>query len=150
MVIRDMIRPLRMLEQHFKQVDEMFNKLYEIKPLAVEAVKHQEASATKAGVDKKKFEVRFDLKAFPAKNISVKTYGHNEVVIEAKYENKDDKRGVVSSQFYQSFTLPRGADSKDLTSKLSAEGILTVTVPKKAGVYQERVVPILQEEKASQ
>lgn len=149
MVIRDMIKPLRMMEQHFKQMDEIFNRFYEIKPLAVEAAKHQEATGTTA-VDKNKFEVRFDMKAFPAKNISVKTYGQKEVVIEAKYENKDDKRGVVSSQFYQNFTLPRGADAKDLISKLSAEGILTITVPKNPDAHHERVVSILREEKSSQ
>lgn len=150
MVIRDMIRPMRMMEQHFKQMDEIFNKFYEIKPLAVETVSHQEGTVVTTAVDKNKFEVRFDMKAFPAKNISVKTYGQNEVVIEAKYENKDDKRGVVSSQFYQNFTLPRGADAKDLISKLSGEGILTITVPKDPDAHRERVVSILQEEKTSQ
>ena len=51
----------------------------------------------------------------------------------AKQESKTKAgKSLVSKQFEQRFTLPSGVNPEKISSKLSKEGVLTVTAPREA------------------
>ncbi|XP_013194471.2 protein lethal(2)essential for life [Amyelois transitella] len=92
--------------------------------------------------DKDKFQINLDVQHFSPDEISVKT-SDGYVVIEAKHEEKQDEHGFVSRQFVRKYALPEGAESENVVSELSSDGILTVTAPRKeVDGKGERVVPI--------
>ncbi|CAH0731589.1 unnamed protein product, partial [Brenthis ino] len=94
--------------------------------------------------DKDKFTINLDVQHFAPDEISVKT-ADGYVVIEAKHEEKKDEHGFVSRQFVRKYALPEGAESDNVVSQLSSDGILTITAPRKeVDVKGERVVPITQ------
>lgn len=97
--------------------------------------------------DKEKFQVRLDVKNFAPEEIKVKTVG-NYIQVEAKHEEKEDDRGYISRQFVRRFLLPKGHELRDVVSKLSANGVLTVTAPRKVPLPEsehERIIPITHE-----
>lgn len=142
---REMTRPLRMMENQLKMMDEMIRPMnapmfYRRRPLELEYSEDDTAVVQ----DKEKFQVKLDVKNFAPEEIKVKTVG-NYIQIEAKHEEKEDDKGYISRQFMRRFLLPKGHDLKDVVSKLSADGVLTVTAPRKVPlpeVDQERVIPI--------
>lgn len=94
--------------------------------------------------DKDKFTINLDVQHFAPDEISVKT-ADGYVVVEAKHEEKKDEHGFVSRQFVRRYSLPEGAESDDVVSQLSSDGILTITAPRKEIDNKgERVVPITQ------
>ncbi|CAH2099240.1 unnamed protein product [Euphydryas editha] len=94
--------------------------------------------------EKDLFTINLDVQHFAPDEISVKT-ADGYVVIEAKHEEKKDEHGYVSRQFVRRYSLPEGVESDDVVSKLSSDGILTITAPRKElDSKGERVVPITQ------
>ncbi|CAG9796096.1 unnamed protein product [Diatraea saccharalis] len=92
--------------------------------------------------DKDKFQINLDVQHFGPEEITVKT-ADGYVVIEAKHEEKQDEHGIVSRQFVRKYALPKGAESENIVSELSSDGILTITAPRKEiDDKGERVVPI--------
>lgn len=144
-VFREMIRPLRMMENQLKMMDEMFRPLnapvlYRKRPLELQ----YDEDDTAVIQDKDKFQVKLDVKNFAPEEIKVKTIG-NYIQIEGKHEEKEDDKGYISRQFVRRFVLPRGHELKDVVSKLSSDGVLTVTAPRRIPLpeqQQERIIPI--------
>lgn len=140
-----MIRPLRMMENQLKMMDEMIRPLnapmlYRRRPMELESDEHDTAVIQ----DKDKFQVKLDVRNFAPEEIKVKTVG-NFIQIEGKHEEKEDDKGYISRQFVRRFMLPKGHELKDVVSKLSSDGVLTVTAPRKIPLpahEQERVIPI--------
>ncbi|CAH2236741.1 protein lethal(2)essential for life-like [Pararge aegeria] len=94
--------------------------------------------------EKDKFTINLDVQHFAPEEISVKT-ADGYVVVEAKHEEKKDDHGLISRQFLRRYALPEGAETADVVSQLSSDGILTITAPKKeVDGKGERVVPITQ------
>ncbi|XP_047540669.1 protein lethal(2)essential for life-like [Vanessa atalanta] len=94
--------------------------------------------------DKDKFQVNLDVQHFNPEEISVKTTD-NYVVVEGKHEEKKDDHGFVSRQFKRRYALPEGCNPELVESKLSSDGVLTITAPKTASESEnERIVPISQ------
>ncbi|XP_049819731.1 alpha-crystallin B chain-like [Aethina tumida] len=122
-VLRDMMRPLRMMENHMRLAEEMFRPVYINGPRI--AVDYQEDFN-----QKDKFQVRLDVQDFKPEEITVKTIDGNAIQIEAKHEEKKDEYGFISRQFVRKFVLPQGHDLKGVVSTLSSDGVLTVTAPK--------------------
>lgn len=60
----------------------------------------------------------------------MKTAGNN-VIIEAKHEERQDEHGFVSRHFVRRYALPPSHDVINITSSLSSDGVLTITAPKK-------------------
>lgn len=141
---REMIRPLRMMESQLKMMDEVFRPinapvLYrKMRPYDLES-----EDDTAVIQDKEKFQVKLDVRNFAPEEIKVKTVG-NFIQIEAKHEEKEDDKGYISRQFVRRFLLPKGHELKEVVSKLSSDGILTVTAPRKMKQLEEpeRVIPI--------
>ncbi|CAH0403572.1 unnamed protein product [Chilo suppressalis] len=92
--------------------------------------------------EKDKFQINLDVQHFEPEEITVKT-ADGYVVVEAKHEEKEDEHGFVSRQFVRKYSLPEGAESENIVSELSSDGILTITAPRKVVDDRgERVVPI--------
>ncbi|CAH0405138.1 unnamed protein product [Chilo suppressalis] len=95
--------------------------------------------------DKDKFQINLDVQHFAPEEISVKTVD-GFLVIEAKHEEKQDEHGYISRSFTRRYALPEGIETDNVISKLSSDGVLTISAPLKAPPKQanERVVPIVQ------
>nr|QIB84797.1 HSP23.1 [Nilaparvata lugens] len=93
--------------------------------------------------DKHNFKVNLDVQQFKPEEISVKLTG-NDLIIEGKHEERQDKHGFVSRQFTRRYTLPENVDLEKLESKLSSDGILSLVAPKKVEKSNnERAIPIV-------
>lgn len=68
------------------------------------------------------------------------------VVVDGKHEERQDEHGFISRQFQRRYKLPSDVDPDTVLSQLSSDGVLTISVPKKAlpASGNERVVPITQ------
>ncbi|XP_050302870.1 heat shock protein 27-like [Anthonomus grandis grandis] len=96
--------------------------LSELQPL------EQDASIT---MDKDKFLANIDVQQFKPDEISVRLEDNNTVVVEGKHEEKPDEHGFISRHFVRKYVLPEGCDVKNIQSKLSSDGVLSITAPKK-------------------
>ncbi|KAF9798240.1 hypothetical protein SFRURICE_000023 [Spodoptera frugiperda] len=99
---------------------------------------------TKIKSDRAKFQINLDVQHFAPEEISVKT-ADGFVVIEAQHGEKRDEHGWVSRQFRRRYPLPEGCCLDFVESRLSSDGVLTVTAPLERPVgSNERIVPIVQ------
>lgn len=94
--------------------------------------------------DKDKFQINLDVQHFAPEEISVKT-ADGFIVVEGKHEEKKDEHGYISRQFVRRYALPKGCKPDTVESRLSSDGVLTVTAPRQSSaVKNERSVPIQQ------
>ncbi|XP_049883469.1 protein lethal(2)essential for life-like [Pectinophora gossypiella] len=95
--------------------------------------------------EKDKFQVNLDVQHFAPEEISVKTQD-GYLVVEAKHEERQDEHGYIARSFVRKYPLPEGIQEESVTSKLSSDGVLTISAPLKAPPKNtsERVVPIIQ------
>lgn len=100
-------------------------------------------SSIKADADK--YQINLDVQQFAPEDISVKTVD-GYIVVEGKHEEKKDEHGYISRQFTRRYALPEGATPESVESKLSSDGVLTISAPRKVPetVKGERNVPIAQ------
>lgn len=93
--------------------------------------------------DNEKFQVNVDVQHFAPEEVNVKVVdGH--VVVQGKHEEKLDQHGYVSRHFVRRYALPQGCLPDTVESKLSSDGVLTVTAPKVLAMPStgEKIVPI--------
>jgi len=84
----------------------------------------------KVTYDQHKFEVEFNVTDYLPEELSIKTEGDVLIVL-AKHETKaEGGQSYVSKQFEQRFSLPSGVKPDKISSKLSKDGVLTVTAPR--------------------
>ncbi|CAH0731567.1 unnamed protein product, partial [Brenthis ino] len=94
--------------------------------------------------DKDKFQVNLDVQHFSPEEITVKTTD-GYIVVEGKHEEKKDQHGYISRQFVRRYALPKGCNPDTVESKLSTDGVLTVTAPRVPSIANsERSIPIQQ------
>lgn len=74
-----------------------------------------------------KYQIMVDVSHFTPEEISVKMID-NTVVVTGKHEDKADNYGYVSRQFSRKYLLPQDVEPETVTSTLSADGILTISV----------------------
>lgn len=86
--------------------------------------------ASTVNPDKNKFKVTLDVSQFTPDDISVKVMDQN-VIVEAKHNEKEDEHGWISRQFVRKYIVPSQCDIDRVESRLSNDGILTITVPRK-------------------
>ncbi|KAG8039170.1 hypothetical protein G9C98_003477 [Cotesia typhae] len=89
---------------------------------------HGGASTVKA--DKDSFHVSLDVQQFAPEEINVKVVDRS-VVVEGKHEEKQDEHGFISRQFTRRYLIPEQCDIDHVSSKLSSDGVLSITVPRK-------------------
>ncbi|KAJ8966311.1 hypothetical protein NQ314_003576 [Rhamnusium bicolor] len=94
--------------------------------------------------DKDKFQANLDVQQFKPEEISVKVTGDNTVTIEGKHEEKQDQHGYISRHFIRKYVLPENCDVKNVQSKLSSDGVLSITAPKiDEKKIEHREIPII-------
>ncbi|XP_046974171.1 protein lethal(2)essential for life-like [Vanessa cardui] len=147
-------RPRRLIDQHFGLgltpddllgvvAGPMVNREY-YRPW-----RHLAAAARDVGSsiknDKDKFQVNLDVQHFNPEEISVKT-ADGYIVVEGKHEEKKDQHGFISRQFTRRYAIPEGCTPETVESRLSSDGVLTITAPRKVppAIQGERSVPITQ------
>ncbi|XP_072945926.1 protein lethal(2)essential for life-like [Epargyreus clarus] len=148
------VRPRRLMDQHFGlgltpndmltvAVAPMLNRQYYRPWQHLAAAARDMGSSIKADGDK--FQISLDVQHFAPEEISVKT-ADGFIVVEGKHEEKKDEHGFISRQFSRRYALPEGTLPETVESKLSSDGVLTITAPKKVpeAIKGERKVPITQ------
>lgn len=76
------------------------------------------------------FQVSLNVQNFKPEEVSVKVIDNN-VIVEAKHEERNEDDSYVSRHFSRRYTLPDDCSITDIVSNLSADGILTVRAPPK-------------------
>lgn len=89
------------------------------------------------------FQVSVNVQQFKPNELTVKVVD-NHVVVDGRHEERLDDHGLISRQFQRKYLIPKGIDSKYVTSSLSSDGILTVSAPPplKPSGEQERLIEI--------
>nr|QGZ00459.1 heat shock protein 20.2 [Glyphodes pyloalis] len=147
-------RPLRLADQHFGLglTPQDYLTILAVPESNNDYRRHWRnlgASANDAGStikeDKDKFQINLDVQHFAPEEISVKCFD-GFVVVEGKHEEREDEHGFISRSFTRKYALPEGVEADAISSKLSSDGVLTVSAPLKAPpkIENERVVPIIQ------
>uniref|UniRef100_A0A6B2E8U6 Putative heat shock protein 23 n=1 Tax=Phlebotomus kandelakii TaxID=1109342 RepID=A0A6B2E8U6_9DIPT len=107
---------------------------------------HQQQRKVTKDLESKKdegFHMKVDVKQFKPEEISVKIVD-DQVVVEAKHEEREDENCYVSRHFVRRYVLPKDCNSNELVSKISSDGILTLSAPPltKSLESKERVIEI--------
>ncbi|XP_061401123.1 heat shock protein 67B3 [Musca vetustissima] len=90
------------------------------------------------------FSVYLDVGLFRPDELNVKVV-NNHLIIEAKHEEREsDDSGYISRHFVRRYELPKNCDQDAIISKLTTDGVLSVTLPKTKDGVKERVIPIQQ------
>ncbi|CAH1954138.1 unnamed protein product [Acanthoscelides obtectus] len=79
--------------------------------------------------DGKNYVVNIDVQQFAPEEISVKAVGDDTIIVECKHEEKPDEHGSIYRHFLRRYKLPKGHDVSKCVSKLSSDGVLTITAP---------------------
>lgn len=89
------------------------------------------------------FQVSVNVQQFKPNELTVKV-ADNHVVVDGRHDERFDEHGLISRQFQRKYLIPKGIDSKYVTSSLSSDGILTVKAPPphKPSGDQERFIEI--------
>ncbi|XP_036976626.1 crystallin, alpha B, b isoform X3 [Acanthopagrus latus] len=90
--------------------------------------------------EKDRYVIYLDVKHFSPEELSV-SVSDEFITIHAKHEERQDDHGYVSREFLRKYRLPAGVTGPDVTSCLSADGVLTITAPR-ASAGTERSIPI--------
>jgi crystallin alpha B len=104
----------------------------------------QRDSGSTVSLDKDTFRVNLDVQQFKPDEITVKV-AENVITVEGKHEEKQDEHGFISRHFVRRYALPKGHDVDKVESKLSSDGVLTITAPKISEEKEEsRSIPVIQ------
>lgn len=88
--------------------------------------------------------MKLDVHQFAPEEVTVKTR-ENNLIIEAKHEEREDAQGFISRHFTRRYQLPDDVKVDQLVCNLSSDGILTIDAPRKsAQPGGETVIPIRQ------
>ncbi|KAK2579616.1 hypothetical protein KPH14_010907 [Odynerus spinipes] len=121
---------------------ERFSPMNYYRPWA-ELLRPTGSGSSTVQADKDKFQVVLDVQQFEPNEIDVKVIDKC-VVVTAKHEEKRDEHGWISRQFVRKYLIPEQCDIDQVTSKLSTDGVLTITAPRKEQpkVENERTIKI--------
>uniref|UniRef100_A0A914R2D1 SHSP domain-containing protein n=1 Tax=Parascaris equorum TaxID=6256 RepID=A0A914R2D1_PAREQ len=95
----------------------------------------------KMETDKSHFTVELNVSQFHPDELSVNVVGKG-LVVEGHHQEREDNGGFVERHFVRKYFLPKNAKPEELISKLSEDGVLSVTVPKVETVENVRNIPI--------
>nr|XP_022913540.1 protein lethal(2)essential for life-like [Onthophagus taurus] len=95
-------------------------------------------------LDKDRFQVNLDVQHFKPEEIVVKVTGEHTITVEGKHEEMEDEHGYISRSFTRKYILPKGHDIQKVDSKLSSDGVLTITAPtlNPDAIEEHRKIPI--------
>ncbi|CAG0891613.1 unnamed protein product [Cyprideis torosa] len=116
----------RDLDREFRDMIETTNRLQRA---LEERMMGSGESATFVKNQSDKFEVALDVTGFEPNELKVRVQDR-VVTIEGKHEEKEDEHGFISRQFCRRYVVPEGVQVENVTSRISSDGILTVSAPK--------------------
>lgn len=149
------LRPSRLLDQHFGlplDADDFMQPLT-VPRMVIKCpagylrnwrsnASHQDTGSTVSS-DKEKFQANLDVQQFKPEEIVVKVTGENTITIEGKHEEKEDEHGHIYRHFVRKYVLPKNCDMSKVESKLSSDGILSITAPKVGdNAIEHKEIPI--------
>lgn len=155
----DLERPHRLLDQNFglaltpDQLVAIPSRMELVRPRErcpmgyyrpwAEMIRQKDNGSSVVKADKDKFQVVLDVQQFQPNEIDVKVVDRF-VVVTAKHEEKRDEHGWISRQFVRKYMIPEQCEIDEVTSKLSSDGVLTITAPRKElpKVENERTIKI--------
>lgn len=114
------LRPLRR-EQHIPNY---------LRPWAELLREADKGGLSTVEADKDKFQVTLDVQQFKPEEIELKVVD-KYVVVNAKHEERRDEHGFISRQFTRKYLIPEQCNLDQVSSKLSSDGVLTITAPRK-------------------
>ncbi|XP_076263824.1 alpha-crystallin B chain-like isoform X1 [Rhynchophorus ferrugineus] len=82
-------------------------------------------------LDKNHFQADIDVQQFKPEEITVKLSGEHTITVEGRHEDQQDDHGFISRHFVRRYLLPQDCDVSKVQSKLSSDGVLTISAPKK-------------------
>ncbi|XP_075987301.1 protein lethal(2)essential for life-like [Anticarsia gemmatalis] len=94
--------------------------------------------------DREKYEICLQVKDYAPNEISVKT-ADGWLVVEGKHEEKKDDFGYIARQFMRRCPIPEGCITEKINSKLTSDGLLIITVPRKPVAKNDTVIPVKHE-----
>lgn len=89
-------------------------------------------------------KVNLDVQQFKPEEITVKIVD-KDIIVEGQHEERQDNHGYISRQFKRRYTIPDDVDVDAVVSRLSSDGVLSITAPKKVikqETSKERVIQI--------
>ncbi|KAF9808101.1 hypothetical protein SFRURICE_017273 [Spodoptera frugiperda] len=102
----------------------------------------KQENVVKRGVDK--YEICIKVHDYAPEEISVKT-ADGFIVVEGKHEEKQDDYGYIARQFLRRFQVPEGCRIEEVKSRLTADGLLIISVPRIPVVKKDTVIPVKHE-----
>ncbi|XP_042855521.1 uncharacterized protein LOC122242304 isoform X2 [Penaeus japonicus] len=105
----------------------------------------EENQAVTVTADDASHKVVLDVHEFLAGDVKVKAVGERELAVEGRVDRKEEGSSCVTSHtFRRRFCLPSHTDMTAITSVMSSDGILTITVPKLGNEDQQKttIIPI--------
>ncbi|XP_064079484.1 serine-rich adhesin for platelets-like [Macrobrachium nipponense] len=96
----------------------------------------EENQAISVTEDHKSHKVVMDVHDFNKNDLKIKVVDENELVVEGKVEKKEGE-SVSTKTFRKNFVFPGLVNSEAVSSSMSSDGVLIITIPKK---QQERMV----------
>uniref|UniRef100_A0A2A4JH73 SHSP domain-containing protein n=1 Tax=Heliothis virescens TaxID=7102 RepID=A0A2A4JH73_HELVI len=91
-----------------------------------------------------KYELCIQVKDYAPEEISVRT-ADGFIVVEGKHEEKQDDYGYIARQFMRRFQVPEGCRIEGVQSRLTADGLLIITVPRVPVVKKDTVIAVKHE-----
>nr|AHH25011.1 heat shock protein 21 [Agasicles hygrophila] len=93
---------------------------------------------------KDRFNANIDVQHFHPEEITVKVTNDNVITIEGKHEEREDEHGEIYRHFVRTITVPKQYDMSKIESKLSTDGVLSVTAPRNGATQTYKNIPITQ------
>ncbi|XP_037777251.1 LOW QUALITY PROTEIN: uncharacterized protein LOC119574197 [Penaeus monodon] len=109
----------------------------------------EENQAVTVTSDDTSHKVVLDVHEFLGGDVRVKAVGERELEVEGRVDRKEEGSPCVTSHnFRRRFFLPRRTDMTAITSAMSSDGVLTITVPKLENEDHQKttIIPIKVEE----
>jgi HSP20 family protein len=94
--------------------------------------------------DEKQYVVKADLPGVSPKDVEIQVADNMLILRGQKKEEREEKKKDYhrverfEGQFYREIALPRGIDADKIQAK-SADGVLTITIPKKAEAQPKKI-----------
>ncbi|XP_047474764.1 uncharacterized protein LOC125029065 [Penaeus chinensis] len=94
--------------------------------------------------DSTSHKIVLDMHDFMGGDVKVKVVGEKELVVEGRMEKEEGSSSMSAQAFRRRFSLPHLTDMTAITSVMSSDGILTITVPKVGEDAQQKatVIPV--------
>lgn len=77
---------------------------------------------------KNQFEVKLNVSSFRSDDLQVKVNGRL-LVVTGHHNEREENGGMVERRFTRTYILPKSSDENELTSEVTADGVLKITVP---------------------